>query len=215
MRADANQSRAALLWILTFLYQLYQSLKMSVWFKHGETSQSLSFSLMMKKKMVKTRYTKSLINFGIGGSGTQVNAVKKQVTKTTAIKQCISIMPQLKAKAKLITPLWYSQCVGFNYSCEQQYEHCKHLYRLFGSLSRGSCSSSFIASATQSGSSIIFFLAFINYPVTKLLKQRIENVFPFLGRLNLFLFLTPNLCMLDVWRSPHMSICLGAFGHVF
>lgn len=122
-------------------------------------------------------------------------------------------MLQLKAKAKLITPLWHSQCVGFNYSCEQQYEHCKHLYRLFGSPSRGSCSSSFIASATQSGSSIIFFLAFINYPVTKLLKQRIGNVFSLLGRLNPSLFLTPNLCMLDVWRSPREHLSWSIWAH--
>lgn len=47
----------------------------------------------------------SLIKFVIGGNCMQVRAVKKKVTKTTAIKLFILIMPQLKAKAKLITPL--------------------------------------------------------------------------------------------------------------
>lgn len=66
---------------------------------------------------------------GNGGNCTGISAIKKQVTRTTAIKPFILITAQLKAKAKLIIPLWHSWCVGFNYSCGStlQCERCKHM----------------------------------------------------------------------------------------
>lgn len=91
-------------------------------------------------------------------------------------------MVQSKAKAKLIIPRWHSRCVGFSYSWSSklQGEHRKDLHLLFDPRPRGSCSSASIASATQSGFSVIFFrseteLAFINYPVTTSRKQRSGN----------------------------------------
>lgn len=111
---------------------------MSLWFQHGEAPER---GAKMSQK-----------SSGNRGNGTGISAIKKQVTGTTAIKPFILITAQLKAKAKLIVPLWHSWCVGFNYSCgSTQGERCKHLHVPLDPLPRGSCGSAPTACATQSG----------------------------------------------------------------
>lgn len=66
-------------------------LEMSLWFQHGEAPER---GAKMSQK-----------SSGNRGNGTGISAIKKQVTRTTAIKPFILITAQLKAKAKLIVPL--------------------------------------------------------------------------------------------------------------
>lgn len=63
----------------------------TLWFQHGEAPER---GAKMSQK-----------SSGNGGNGTGISAIKKQVTRTTAIKPFILITAQLKAKAKLIIPL--------------------------------------------------------------------------------------------------------------